>query len=213
MAIAREETREKILLAALELFQERGIGKTSVNEIAYRAGVTRITVYRYFADKQDLTRAAFLRVEQVFQKGLSDLRQNPQQDWESILNQIGEDLSALPPGDVYARSDELKRLYPSVYHSIQEVRVATLNGIFDHLFSLAKQQDLLRAGLNRPIVQAIFWELIINFFDNPRFKSFGLSDAELYRTMGQIFLYGIFKEKAPASPSPHTPHEYETETQ
>ena len=71
---------------------------------------------------------------------------------------------------------------------------------FDQFYDMAERRDLLRPGLNRTILQAIFWELIINFFDNPRFKSFGLSDAELYRTMNQIFLYGIFKQKEPAIP-------------
>jgi AcrR family transcriptional regulator len=193
MGKAEDRTREKIVLSALALFSERGINKTSVNEVAYHAGVTRVTVYRYFSEKKELVREAYLRVEQVFQKGLADLKQNPQADWESVLNQIGEGLSALPQGDMFARFDELKRLYPDVYSSIQEVRVATLNGIFEHLFAMAERQGLLRPGLNRPIVQAIFWELIINFFDNPRFESFGLSGAELYHAMTDILLHGILR--------------------
>jgi hypothetical protein len=76
---------------------------------------------------------------------------------------------------------------------IQEVRLATLNGIFEHLFAIVEQQGDLRQSLNRSIVQAIFWELIIHFFDNQRFKSFGLSDAELYHAMTDIFLHGILK--------------------
>jgi AcrR family transcriptional regulator len=191
MTRAEDQTREKIVLSALALFSERGIGKTTVGEVAFHAGVTRVTVYRYFAEKKELVRAAHLRVEQVFQKALADLEQNPLADWESVLNQIGEDLSALPVGDVSARSDELKRLYPAVYNAIQEVRVATLNGIFDHLSAMAEFQGVLRPGLNRSIVQAVFWELVINFFDNPRFKSFGLSDAELYHAMTDILLYGV----------------------
>ena len=195
MSDREEHTREKIIFSALALFSEMGIGKTSMSEVAYRAGVTRITVYRYFGDKRELVREAFLRVERVFQEGLAELKRDPESSWESILEQIGENLRALPHGDASARTDELKRLYPDIYASIQEVRVPTLNGIFDHLFALAESQGLLRQGLNRPIAQAIFWELVINFFDNPRFKSFELSDAELYNAMKDILLYGILKGK------------------
>jgi AcrR family transcriptional regulator len=193
MSRIEDQTREKIVLSALTLFSERGINKTSVNEVAYHAGVTRVTVYRHFSEKKELVREAYLRVEQVFQKGLADLKQNPQADWESVLNQIGEGLSALPPGDVFARFDEIKRLYPDIYSSIHQVRVATLNGLFKHLFAMAERQGLLRPGLNRSIVQAVFWELIINFFDNPKFKSFGLSDSELYHAMTDILLHGILR--------------------
>ncbi len=75
-----EPTREKILLSALALFSERGIAKTSLKEVAYHAGVTRVTVYRHFAEKKELVREAFLHVEQVFEKGLADLKRNPHAD-------------------------------------------------------------------------------------------------------------------------------------
>jgi len=188
-----EHTKEKIIISALTLFSERGISKTSVSEIAYHAGVTRVTVYRYFSEKEGLVRDAYLRVEQVFQKALANLEQDPLANWESIFNQIGEDLSVLPPGDVFAQFDEIKRLYPDTYNSIQEVRANTLNGIFEHLFAMTTDKELLRPGLNKEIVQTIFWELIVNFFDNPRFKSFGLSNPELFHTLTDILLHGILK--------------------
>ena len=184
-------TKEKIIFSALTLFSENGIAKTSVNEIAYHAGVTRITVYRYFSDKEELVHEAFLQVEQVFQKGLDKLQSTPSTDWEDVLKQIGDDLSALPSKDVFAHFAELKRLYPVVYSSIQKVREITLGDIFDHIFTIAENQNLLRPGLNPAVVQAIFWELVINIFDNPRFKSSGLSNAELYNTMTDLLLHGI----------------------
>lgn len=188
-----DQTREKILLSALTLFSERGISQTSVNEVAYHAGVTRVTVYRHFPDKKELVLAAFLRVEQVFEKGLEELKQNPQANLETVLDQIGAGLSTLPPRDVFARADELKRLYPDVYSSVQKVRVATLNGIFEHLFAGPKRSGLLRPGLNRAIIQAVFWELVINLFDSPRFQSIGLSDAELYHAITDLLLHGVLK--------------------
>ena len=192
MRSADNQTREKILLSALSLFAERGIRKASLNEVAYRAGVTRVTVYRYFSDKKALVLQAFLRGEQVFQKALFELQSNPHADLQGVLDQIGEDLSALPSGDVFSRFDEIKRLYPDVYAAIQEVRVETLTGIFEHISTLAERQGLLRPGLNRQIVQAIYWELTVNIFDNPRFESIGLSDADLYHAMTDILLHGIF---------------------
>ncbi len=180
-------TRQKILLSSLALFSERGIAKTSLTEVAYRAGVTRVTVYRYFSNKRELVHSAFLLVEGVFEKGLADLKRNPRTDGEKILNQIGDGLSALPAGDAFARMDELKRLYPDVYSAIQEVRVVTLDGLFELLFASKKRKGRPRSSLNRPLVQAVFSELAINLFDNPRLKSFGLSDAELFHAMKEIF--------------------------
>lgn len=45
---------EQIINAARELFKNYGFKKVSMDEIARKAGVTKKTVYKYFASKQDL---------------------------------------------------------------------------------------------------------------------------------------------------------------
>lgn len=46
--------RERLEQAAMELFQERGYARTTVEEIAARAGLTERTFFRYFADKREV---------------------------------------------------------------------------------------------------------------------------------------------------------------
>lgn len=48
------EIDEAILRAAVELFLERGMDGASIEQIARRAGVTRVTVYRRWAGKEEL---------------------------------------------------------------------------------------------------------------------------------------------------------------
>ena len=57
-----QETRNAILDAAEVVFQERGVSRTSLDEIAKAAGVTRGAVYWHFANKVDLFDAMFQRV-------------------------------------------------------------------------------------------------------------------------------------------------------
>lgn len=49
--------REQIVRAARELYEERGIDRTSVTDIARRAGMTRSLFYHYFTHKDDVTTA------------------------------------------------------------------------------------------------------------------------------------------------------------
>jgi AcrR family transcriptional regulator len=51
-----QETRERILATALDLFARRGYAAVSIEEIAQEAGVTKGAVYHWFADKDDLGR-------------------------------------------------------------------------------------------------------------------------------------------------------------
>jgi AcrR family transcriptional regulator len=50
----RRENRRRILLAAMELFTERGIDAVTVEEIAERADVARGTVFNHFSTKEIL---------------------------------------------------------------------------------------------------------------------------------------------------------------
>ena len=51
-----DEKREQILNAAGELFASHGYEKTSLDQIAASAGVSKQTIYSHFADKADLLR-------------------------------------------------------------------------------------------------------------------------------------------------------------
>ena len=53
---------ERILDAAGRLFAERGVGAVGMGEIAAEAGCSRATLYRYFADRDEL-RTAFIHRE------------------------------------------------------------------------------------------------------------------------------------------------------
>lgn len=47
-------TLERLQLAAIELFEERGYDGTTVADIAARAGLTERTFYRHYADKREV---------------------------------------------------------------------------------------------------------------------------------------------------------------
>ena len=53
-AESQRETRERIATSAAALHEEKGVARTTVADIARRAGVTRLTVYNHFADLSEL---------------------------------------------------------------------------------------------------------------------------------------------------------------
>src|SRR5947207_12072417 len=54
----RKEARpQELLAAALDLFVERGFAVTRLEDVAKRAGVSKGTLYLYFANKEELFKA------------------------------------------------------------------------------------------------------------------------------------------------------------
>jgi AcrR family transcriptional regulator len=54
MARWQPNPSQRLVLAALELFEERGYESTTVVEIAERAGLTKSTFFRHFQDKREV---------------------------------------------------------------------------------------------------------------------------------------------------------------
>ncbi|OBX33695.1 HTH-type transcriptional repressor BepR [Halomonas elongata] len=63
-----EATREALLDAAEEVFFEKGVACTSLEQIARHAGMTRGAVYWHFRNKADLFRAMLDRVRMPFEE-------------------------------------------------------------------------------------------------------------------------------------------------
>ena len=67
-----DETRTKLLDAAEEVFFEKGVSKTSLSDVAARAGATRGAVYWHFKDKVDVFSSMLARICMPFDEICDD---------------------------------------------------------------------------------------------------------------------------------------------
>jgi AcrR family transcriptional regulator len=64
--------RERLVLAAVDLFTEQGYDATTVAQIAERAGVTKSTFFRHFPDKRELLVAGQQTLSQLLTEGITE---------------------------------------------------------------------------------------------------------------------------------------------
>lgn len=64
--------RDRLVVAALELFTEQGYDATTVTQIAERAGVTKSTFFRYFPDKRELLTAGQETLTTLLTEGIAE---------------------------------------------------------------------------------------------------------------------------------------------
>jgi len=64
--------RERLVVAAVDLFTEQGYDATTVTEIAERAGVTKSTFFRHFPDKRELLVAGQETLSRLLAEGIAE---------------------------------------------------------------------------------------------------------------------------------------------
>jgi AcrR family transcriptional regulator len=65
-------SRERILAATAEVLGRNGMSKLSLSEVALQAGVSRPTLYRWFADKRQLLDAFVVWERQYYERAVAD---------------------------------------------------------------------------------------------------------------------------------------------
>src|ERR1700735_4775639 len=68
--------RERMVLAAVDLFTEQGYDATTVAQIAERAGVTKSTFFRHFPDKRELLVAGQQTLSRLLSEGIAAAPKN-----------------------------------------------------------------------------------------------------------------------------------------
>jgi AcrR family transcriptional regulator len=71
MARWQPGARERLVLAAVDLFADQGYDATTVAQIAERAGVTKSTFFRHFPDKRELLVAGQQTLSQLLTEGIA----------------------------------------------------------------------------------------------------------------------------------------------
>ena len=189
-----DNTDERIMNAAIRLILAQGVKKTNLADIAEEAGVTRVTVYRYFGDKKGLLRGICQRIAAVFQKAAEGDASDSVRDVDLRLNNLGKELSMLPQGDLLTRLDEINRLHPDVYEEFRAARQDAVDRLFQQALMAATQERALRDGLNQQVLKAIFLAAVMGLIENPAIISSNVSLTEVFATVTEVFRHGIIKD-------------------
>ena len=133
-----EATRQSLLDAAEQLFQARGVSRTSLNDIATAAGTTRGAIYWHFKDKADLFNAMMERVTMPMEQAIAQA-----ETVETPLQQVRTSvLTALRKA---ATDEQARRVFEIATQQVEfngemlAVRERKLKWIGDYRHQLARQ--------------------------------------------------------------------------
>ena len=70
----KRNTKEDILIAALNLFAEKGFDGVSVRDIAEEVGIRQSSLYKHYESKQDIFDNILIRMEEQYQRMTLEVR-------------------------------------------------------------------------------------------------------------------------------------------
>jgi AcrR family transcriptional regulator len=171
----QEETRLRIVEAAVELHGSKGPARTTVSDVARVAGVQRHTVYRHFPDERSLFFAC---------SGLHAGR-NPPPDPEPWRALSGEDRLRRGLGELYTFYEGNEQMLTSVQ------RDAEVHALTRELFELrfgayaVAIREVLGEAVSRRKAALAALDLALELRTWQRLHASGLSSAEAAETMAR----------------------------
>lgn len=149
----KEATRERIVTAALGLFQTKGFDATTTKEIARKAGIAEGTVFNYFPTKDDIALHFF---EMEVERAIETVRKKPRLRTapldEKLFALVEAQLAYLAPYESFIGFAFIEALKPS-----------SPIGVFSHKANALRHrymgfvQELLEESIPRKSFAPISW--------------------------------------------------------
>jgi AcrR family transcriptional regulator len=194
-AANKEAIRERIVKAALGLFQTRGFDATTTKAIARKAGIAEGTVFNYFKSKDDIALHFF---EQEVDSAMAAVRDNPRLKKapleEKLFALVHAQLEYLAPYERFIGSALIHALKPSsslgpFSHRAMELRHRYLRFVEELIDeSVPKKKNPL--GFLAPEVFWIYYmgALLYWLYDSSEGKQHTLAFLDRSLTMGAAML-------------------------
>ncbi len=162
----KEQTRTKILDAAMKLFSVKGYHGTSINDIAKEAGVSKGLAYNYFTSKENLLEAIFKRMMDSIFDAMKEMEQteDPYEKLELVISNSFE----------YARQrQEEWRLYmrimfqPDAVSATMGITAEVMSGLFETFEKIFGKMGIKNAAIEAKIFSATIDGLMLYYLMDP----------------------------------------------
>ena len=198
--------RARVLEAARDLFLGQGFVRVTADDIAGRVGISKATLYKEFASKEDILRA----VVRGFMGDVSErvdvlMREEGLSFADKLAKLFALVVGAISRfGPVFLR--DLPRGAPAVWTEVERFRRDKINTNFKTILAAGRGQGLFRGDIDEDFLMRMFVRLVEEFVNPAEILRSGRTPAETFGSVIKVFFQGIltdegrldFSAKAPA---------------
>lgn len=187
------EILERIRIKAGELFLRYGIRTVTMDEIANQLGVSKKTIYQYYADKDSLVDAV---MEDEIQRSRSECMAcageavNAIDEIFSILDNLEQHFANINPSVFY----DLERFHHRAFKKFQVHKEEFICKMFVSNMEKGIAQGLYRPDINVEILARYRMAGIMLMYNQDVFPAAKFPFIELQREIVEHFLFGLSSE-------------------
>ncbi len=184
------EPKERILIKAEELFMQYGIRSVSMDDIANNLGMSKKTLYQYFADKDELVDAVVDGHIKEIQEDCMSCRLDATDAIHEIfitMERIMEEFSNMNPMLLY----DLEKFHFKAYQRFREHKDKFLLQIIRNNIEWGIKDELYRDDINVDVLSKYRIESMMIPFNVAVFPPGKYNLAEISGIIIQNFTYGL----------------------
>lgn len=189
----KTSTDDWIKEKARELFSQHGMKSTSMDDIAKHAGISKKTIYQFFADKNELVHAIVEDLIQSYEQLFEISRSSAQDAVDEVLKQDSALLkmwSGIRPSFIY----ELEKYFPDAFELLEQYRSYILDNIIINL-KRGKEEMVYRDDIDVEFISDLRMHQLANVLKPELSTSYPLNIDQLAEEFTVLYLHSITTEK------------------
>jgi AcrR family transcriptional regulator len=188
------EPKERILQKSHELFNKYGIRSVSMDDIAAQLGMSKKTLYQYFADKEEMVDACFSGVlNHSRHQCLADQKkaENPIHELFLAFDMTKEMFAEMNPSVLY----DLQKYHPASFKKFHEFKYNFLYNVITNNLQRGMKEELYRAEIDLDVIARLRIESVMLAFNSEVFPNNRTHLIHIEQQLFEHFLYGLATTK------------------
>jgi len=184
------ETKERIQVKAQELFMRYGVRSVSMDDIAAQLGMSKKTIYQFFADKDELVDAVVTTEVSTIEQDCTFCMTDAKDAIHEIfltMERILEQLRNINPMVLY----DLEKFHYSSFQRFQKHKQEYLGKVIALNIERGIREELYRPEVNVEIMAKFRIETMMFPFNIDLFPSKKFYPADVAREIIEHYVYGL----------------------
>lgn len=189
-----DNKEEQIISLAERLFQQFGIRRVTMDEVAKSMAMSKKTLYKFFLGKEHLIRRMIDWKFQSIESRLSTYKDDPDLTFherlEKIFRVIANHLRRIDVDMVR----QVRETYPDLFDEIQQKKRAHLDNHFTDLVEMGQREGHIRSDLDPKVLTDMYFHIVNNMIHPDYLQHVSYSNVQIYEMIVKVFFTGILTD-------------------